>query len=335
MTRSRKTSGSMTSRQRFKAVMTNEAVDRVPYFEEGIRDAVVKAWRRQGLSGKRELQKRFLSDAREDLDLDTKPHPDIKQWPTTHADLDTFRRHLNPNDKKRWPGGWKTRHRQGHHRNHVIMLDVHRGFFPTMGVMDWSRFYDVMSLLTDNPDLVREMMAIQGQFCAELLENFLKKVRIDAAVFSEPIGGNEGPLMSPQMYTDIVLASYQPVMAALKHNQVQTIVFQTYANARILIPSILKWGFNTLWACEVYTPAMDYIDLRKTFGKDLRLIGGIDLDALRKDKAAIKEEILNKVPRLIEQGGYIPLADGRVREDVPFQNYCYYRELLQKVTRGS
>jgi uroporphyrinogen-III decarboxylase len=214
------------------------------------------------------------------------------------------------------------------------MLNVHSGFFQTMGVMDWSRFYAVMKLLTDQPDLVREMMAIQGQFCARLLENFLKKVQIDAAVFSEPIGGNEGPLMSPQMYADIVLASYQPIMAVLKRIQVETIIFQTYANARILIPSILKYGFNTLWACEVYTPAMNYINLRKSFGTDLRLIGGIDLDALRQDKAAIKKEILTKVPTLIEQGGYIPLADGRVREDVSFENYCYYRELLQKVTQG-
>jgi len=314
--------------------MANKTVDRVPYFEEGIRDAVINAWRRQGLSGKRELQSRFPSDVREDLDLDTRPHPDIKQWPTTHADLDTFKKKLNPEDKKRWPRRWKTRQRQWYNRDHVLLLDVHRGFFLTMGVMNWSRFYDVMSLLTDKPDLVQEMMLIQGQFCAKLLDNFLKKVSIDAAVFSEPIGGNDGPLMSPQMYADIVLASYQPIMAVLHRHQVQTIIFQTYANARILIPSILEWGFNTLWACEVYTPAMDYIDLRKLYAKDLRLIGGIDLDALRKGKAAIKAEILKKVPPLIEQGGYIPLADGRVREDVPFENYSYYRELLQKVTQS-
>jgi len=324
----------MTSRQRFKAVMAYEAVDRVPYFEEGIREPVVNAWRSQGLSGKRALQSRYPSDERQDLDLDTRPRPDINQWPTSHAELENFRRHLNPNDKKRWPRGWKILHRQGRKRDHVLMLDVHRGFFLTMGVMDWSRFHGVMVLLTDKPGLVREMMAIQGQFCARLLEQFLEKVQIDAAVFSEPIGGNEGPLMSPQMYEDIVLRSYQPIMAVLKQHHVETIVFQTYANARILVPSILKWGFTTLWACEVFSPDMDYMDLRKLFGRDLGLIGGIDLDALRKGKADIKKEVLTRVPRLIEQGGYIPLADGRVREDVPFENYCYYRELLQDVTQS-
>ena len=90
--------------------------------------------------------------------------------------------------------------------------------------------------------------------------------------------------------------------------EVETIIFQTYANARILIPSILRWGFNCLWACEVNIEAMDYRSLRKEFGRDLRLIGGIDLDALRQNKAAIRREVEEKVPPLIADGGYVPLG---------------------------
>jgi uroporphyrinogen decarboxylase len=78
---------------------------------------------------------------------------------------------------------------------------------------------------------------------------------------------------------------------------------------------------------------MDYRDLRREFGRDLRLIGGIDLDALRRDKEAIRRELEEKVPPLVADGGYVPLADGRVRVDVPFENYVYYRELLERVTR--
>jgi hypothetical protein len=37
------------------------------------------------------------------------------------------------------------------------------------------------------------------------------------------------------------------------------------------------------------------------------------------------------VPLLLEQGGYVPLLDGRVREYIPFEHYRYYRELLQTV----
>jgi len=64
------------------------------------------------------------------------------------------------------------------------------------------------------------------------------------------------------------------------------------------------------------------------------LIGGIDLDVLRAGKEAIQREVEEKVPPLLAQGGYIPLADGRVRADIPFENYIYYRGLLEKVTRS-
>ena len=324
-------SGSMTSRERFLEVMRFGQPDRVPYFEEGLRDEVIRVWQGQGLSGRRELTRTFSSDVRERMELDLDPRPELKKWPTTEKDLEFFRQHLNPDDPKRFPEQWKKRVRNWQDREHVLMLYVHQGFFLTMGVGSWQRFYDVMTQLVDSPNLVREMMLAKGRFAAALTEKVLKDVNVDAVIFSEPIGGNEGPLISPEMYENMVLKSYQPVLDVLHRYGVEIIIFQTFANARILIPSILKWGFNGLWACEVNIEAMDYRSLRKEFGRDLRLIGGIDLDALRSSKADIKKEIRTKVPPLMDQGGYIPLADGRVREDIPFENYCYYRELLRSI----
>ncbi len=324
-------SASMNSRERFLEVMRLGQPDRVPYFEEGIRDEVIHVWQEQGLSGRHELAKTFPSDERERIMPDLDPRPELKKWPTTEKDLALFRQHLNPDDSKRFPEQWEKRVRKWQHREHVLMLYVHEGFFLSMGVGSWQRFYEVMTQVVDNPGLVRNMMLDKGRFAAALTEKVLREVNVDAVVFSEPIGGNEGPLISPEMYENIVLKSYQPVLDVLHRYHVQTIILQTFANARILIPSILKWGFNGLWACEVNIEAMDYRGIRKEFGRDLRLIGGIDLDALRNSKADIKQEIQTKVPPLIDQGGYIPLADGRVREDVSYENYCYYRELLRSI----
>jgi uroporphyrinogen decarboxylase len=192
---------------------------------------------------------------------------------------------------------------------------------------------EVISLLLEDPEYVHRVLAIQAEFAAKILENILKEAEIDGVIFGEPIGGNEGPLISPAMYEKFVLESFQPIFNILKNNKIETIIVRTYANARILIPSLLKYGINCLWACETNVEAMDYRDLRKEFGKDLRLIGGIDLDALRQDKDAIRREIEDKVPSLIAEGGYIPLADGRIRKEIPFENYVYYRQLLEQVTK--
>jgi len=324
----------MNSHERFRETMRYGRPDRVPYFEEGIRDEVLKAWQEQGLPPDANLSQMFPSDQREEILVDLEPLPELKRWPTSRRKLEALRRSLDPYDPRRLPTKWAKHVRAWQTRDHVLMLRVHRGFFLSMGVHDWRRFTEVVRLLIENPKFVREAMVIQGEFAARLAERVLREVDLDAAVFTEPIGGNDRPLISPRMYEEFVLTSYKPVFDVLGRYGVETIVFRTFANSRILIPSILKSGFTCLWACEVNIEAMDYRDLRREFGRDLRLIGGIDLDALRRDKEAIRREVEEKVPPLLADGGYVPLADGRVRENVLFENYVYYRRLLERVTQG-
>lgn len=312
--------------------MAYGAPDRVPYFEEGIRDEVLRAWRDQGLSTGVDLAAMFPSDRREEPEVDLHPIPNLADWPRTVSDLDLLRSRLDPEDPARLTPDWATHVKAGDDRDYVLMLEVHEGFFLSMGVYGWDRFAEVMRLTIEDPRFVHASLEAQGDFAARLAERLLREVTMDAVVFSEPIGGNDRPLISPRMYEEFVLRSYEPLLDVLRRHAVETVIFRTYANARILIPSILKWGFNCLWACEVNTQAMDYRSLRREFGRDLRLIGGIDLDALRSGRDAICREIVEKVPPLLAEGGYVPLADGRIRADVPFEHYVYYRNLLANVT---
>jgi hypothetical protein len=326
--------GLMDSRTRFRETMRYGKPDRVPFFEEGIRKEVLKAWRRQSKQSFEELSHISPSDKREEIELDLEPHLGLRRRPVTLNELDNLRRALNPYQQSRLPKGWSKRIRAWQGRDHVVMLRVHRGFFLSMGVNDWAGFKRLMFSTIRDPDFVRESMKIQGEFAAKLVERVLEDVDVDAAVFGEPIGDNTGPLISPLMYEEFVLRSYKPVLDLLGRHGVETIILRTYANARLLIPTLLRWGFNCLWACEVNIKAMDYRDLRREFGKDLRFIGGIDLDALRQGKETIRREVEEKVRPLISEGGYIPLADGRVREDIPLENFLFYRRLLEKVTQG-
>lgn len=323
----------MTSRERFLTVMSFGKPDRVPYFEEGIRRDVLKAWRKQGLSSGKKLSDIFTTDRFEEIAPELDPIPDFNTWPTAVNELEILKNRLNPDDPQRFPKNWKKKLKLLKKNDQVLFYRVHRGLFLSLGVYKWHRFMEVISLLLEYPEYVHRVLAIQAEFAAKILENTLQEAEIDAVIFGEPIGGNEGPLISPAMYEKFVLESFQPIFNVLKNNKIETIIVRTYANARILIPSLLKYGLNCLWACETNVEAMDYRDLRKEFGKDLRLIGGVDLDALRQDKEAIRREIEDKVPSLIAEGGYIPLADGRIRKEIPFENYVYYRQLLEQVTK--
>ena len=62
--------------------------------------------------------------------------------------------------------------------------------------------------------------------------------------------------------------------------------------------------------------------LRKKYGQDLILGGAIGKRALIKGKDAVREEVMSKVPFLLEKGGYFPSVDHLVPSDLPFENYC-------------
>ena len=323
----------MTTRERFLTVMSFGTPDRVPYFEEGIRKNVIKSWKKQGLVSESELSKRFSTDHFEEIAPELDPIPEFSSWPSKVKDLEILKKRLTPTASERFPRGWKKRARQSNKNCDIIFYRVHRGLFLSLGVYKWDRFVDVIALLLEDPEFVHRVLAIQAEFSAALLTNTLKETSIDAIIFSEPIGGNEGPLVSPRMYEEYILKSFDPIFEVIKNHNIKYLIVRTYANAKILIPTLLKYGINCLWACETNVAEMDYRDLRTEFGNELRLIGGIDLDALRLGKDAIRREIEDKVPSLIAQGGYIPLADGRVRQDVSFDNYVYYRELLERMTK--
>ncbi len=321
----------MDSRERFRRIMRYEVADRVPLFEEGIRSEVLEAWRGQGMSSDADLAGVFTFDRHELIEPELKPCPRPASWPSSTAELESFKKLLNPDDPWRLGDDWPGRVSSLRRRDYPLMLSVSDGLFLSLGVNGWQTFTEAAVRLACEPLWTLETMRIQGEFAARLVERVLGEVEIDAAVFSEPICDNHGPLISPRMYEECALKGYQPILEVLQRNRVETIIFRTWANARLLLSNVVKYGFNCLWAHEANNKAMDYRDLRREFGRDLRLIGGIDLDKVREGPEATRREILEIIPPLLAEGGYIPLADGRVREDVPFTNYAYYRRLLEKI----
>jgi hypothetical protein len=222
----------------------------------------------------------FHIDKRKEIMLEVEPLPYPKEWPTSSAGLEMLRRRLDPLDDDRLPAGWPDVIKKWQTRDYPLLIRVHRGFFQTLGVGDWRRFAEVIYLVKDDPVFVHEVLEIQGRFIARLLERLLADITIDGAIFSEAIAGTSGPLISPVMYEEFALRSYEPVLDVLRRHGVETIIARTYANTRLLLPSFVKWGFNCLWACETGNDAMDYADIRREFGAELRLIAGIDTDAL-------------------------------------------------------
>jgi uroporphyrinogen-III decarboxylase len=176
---------------------------------------------------------------------------------------------------------------------------------------------------------VHEVLHLHAEFAARFAENILRQVEVDAVIFSEPIAGNHDSLVSPRMYREYLLNSLAPVFEVLARHHIPLVIWRSYANPRALIPEVARSPFNALWVCEAPCGAMDYNQMRSTLGDGIGLIGGIDSDVLRQGQEDIRSAVRAMLP-LAGQGRFIPLADGRVRSDVPYANYAFYRHILEE-----
>ena len=112
----------MNSRERFLETLHFGNPDRVPYFEEGIRDDVIAAWQKQGMPTGQALWKQ--ADAREEIKLDVDPHPEIQVWPAKIKELDQLRECFDPMDPSRLPDNWDPKRLQK--RDGVLMYEFMR-----------------------------------------------------------------------------------------------------------------------------------------------------------------------------------------------------------------
>ena len=96
-----------------------------------------------------------------------------------------------------------------------------------------------------------------------------------------------------------------------------------------LIPLWLECGINFIYPMEV-AAGMDVLQLRKEFGQDLIIGGGMDKRILASNKEAIYEMVMSK-KELMLAGGYVPGVDHAIPPDISWENFMYYRQLLNAI----
>jgi len=187
----------------------------------------------------------------------------------------------------------------------------------------------VSYLLYDNEKFIEELMEYLTEYAIEVVRRTVagKKCRFDFALFWEDMAGNTGPLISPQHFKRLMVPRYKRITDFLhKELDIDIVAVDSDGNTEKLIPLWLEAGVNLIQPLEV-AAGMDVVKLRKEFGKDLLMIGGVDKRELATTRDRIKREVERVLP-VFESGGYIPAVDHSVPPDISFDNYMYYHNLL-------
>jgi len=357
----------MTPHERFLACMRFQPVDRPPLWEWGPWPSTLRRWQREALGQGAQPPQFAQCDAKVlcGVDLWMLPRypvevlaqddqfvtrrtergivervpksPDQMTMPAhlefpvkDRADWEALKRRFDAGTPGRLPPDWPQRCSRWREQQPVLIFQGPRSPSLFGFVRELMGPERALCAFHDEPGLVHDMMETYTEFVRALLPRVLAEAPLTALFFWEDMCYRAGPLISPAMFREFMLPRYRRITDLARGHGVDVIFVDSDGDVSLLIPLWLKAGINGVYPMEV-AAGMDVRALRRRYGRDLLMTGGLDKRVLARNRRAIDEELAAKLP-LAAQGGYIPHLDHAIPHDVPYENFAYYwarkKELL-------
>ncbi|MEW6750525.1 MAG: uroporphyrinogen decarboxylase family protein [Candidatus Latescibacterota bacterium] len=196
-------------------------------------------------------------------------------------------------------------------------------------VRDMLTFEGLAYAIYDYPEMVEDMVETCCLLVEDALDQILPHLEVDFASGWEDICFKNGPIVSLDFYRRVVVPRYKRIGDKLHAHGVDLWYTDCDGDVRPLLPGFLEAGINCLFPYEVNS-CVHPAALLAEYGRDLRIMGGVDKLELRKGREAIRRYLETLVP-LVERGGYIPFCDHRCPPDVDPGDYLYYLDLKEEM----
>jgi uroporphyrinogen decarboxylase len=246
---------------------------------------------------------------------------------TDRASWEQFKARLDPDTPGRLPADFDRLAEGYRDRDYVLGIGATpMGLFS--GLRELMGPEPIMIACALEPDWVREMAEHLADMWLALFSRVLASVQPDFLFLWELICTNKGPMISPAMFRELFLPSYQKLIGGLKDRGVENVWFDTQGSIWDFIPLMQEAGATGTLPLEVRS-GMDVVEVRRRFPR-LQLIGGIERVALARGPEAIDRELARVAP-LIRQGGYLPSVDHYFTADISWDNLCYFFEGLRRI----
>ncbi len=253
---------------------------------------------------------------------------DPVDWPLKDAtieDLETYP-WPDPNDPGRTEDLREKARRLHEETDYAIVADMPvLGVFETAGVCLRGIETFMMDLVLNKP-FAEALLNKLADLHMELYGRYLDAVGeyIDVIVVSDDLGGEHAPLISPEIYREMVKPAQKRLWQFIKSKTKAYLFMHTCGSVYRLIPDLIELGVDTLNPVQVAAKDMDTKRLKKEFGDWLAFWGGVDTQRVlpygsTKDVA---EEVKRRVADLAPGGGYILTAVHNIQAGVSPENIC-------------
>ena len=196
-------------------------------------------------------------------------------------------------------------------------------------IRDMLTFEGLAYATYDYPEMVEDMVETRCLLVEDFLDQVLGQLDFDLACGWEDICFKNGPIVSVDFFKNVVLPRYKRISKKLRTAGIDLWYTDCDGDVRPILPYLLEGGINCLFPFEVNGCAHPG-ELLREYGKELRIMGGVDKIELGKGPQAIKAYLKTLVP-LVERGGYIPFCDHRCPPNVKPEDYLYYLDLKEQM----
>lgn len=195
---------------------------------------------------------------------------------------------------------------------------------------NWMGVENLAYTCYDDPELIGEVVDTYSSLICWSLDQILPKVKVDMGWHWEDICFKSGPLVSPSIFRKYILPGYRRISDKLLSYGCDLHAVDCDGKVDDLVPIWLEGGINVMFPIEIGTWDADPMAFRKKYGKELRVIGGINKLVLERDRKAIDDEIERRKP-LMADGGFIPIPDHLMTPGTPLDNYKYYLDRIREL----
>lgn len=190
---------------------------------------------------------------------------------------------------------------------------------------------DLLYMFYDNPVLIHDCMKTWLELADAVIARHQGIVALDELYLAEDICYNHGLLISPDMMREFLFPYYRQLIQNIISRQSGSgkklrVQVDTDGNAVVAIDVYREIGMGYMSPFEVAS-GCDVVEVGKRY-PDLLMRGGIDKRIIAAGKEAIDREVERILPVMKARGGYIPVCDHGVPEEVDFESYMHYRKRI-------
>ena len=179
-----------------------------------------------------------------------------------------------------------------------------------------------MDLLA-NPELVHYCLDKLFDFCHETSRRLFETIpgRVQVSFVAEDLGGQEALMYSPAHIREFLLPHMKRMNTLVKQYGAHPI-FHSDGAIREILPDIIAIGAEVLNPIQWRCPGMDREGLQRDFGGRITFHGGVDNQQTLPFGTAedVREEVLENIHTLGEGGGYILAPCHNIQSVTPPEN---------------